>query len=590
MKTSNMHQVRISLGCLTLLLVLALFLSGAPQAFAQTTTPARNAGTGTNVTGVGTVAWTNPENIVSNDNTYATVAVTGGAISNYLQATNFGFSIPPEATSSGITVTIGRFESGLGTGNDVRDSYVQLIKGGTVGGTNLAVTGTEWPTSEGVATYGGTGSTWALTWIPADINAANFGVALAVNSTNNRTGSVDYIEIAITLTIAGTYKSQFTAMNTGSPTWCPGETRTVTVTVKNNGTLTWTDSWPDINIGVKWNTNGTSWADYYVRTDAGNLAPGATATYSLTITASNATAGPVYGTPFSAGSNNLTFDAVYEGLSWFAGNGGGVGPGNTVYASPAITIGAVPAQPGTISGSATPCAGSSQTYSVTNVGGVTYAWTFPSGWSQTGGGTTNSVVVTVGAVSGNVQVTPSIASCTGTPRTLPVTVNALPATPTASDQTICKGSTATFTASGASGGDRYKWYDAASAGVLLKTSTNNTDNTFTTPALTNTTSYWVSIISSANCETSRTQVTANVSSPAASVTGKTNIACYAGTNGTITIQASGGVAPYQFSLDNGLTYTTGSNPNPYTFTGLSANIQNKIRVKDSNGCESPAIL
>jgi hypothetical protein len=80
-----------------------------------------------------------------------------------------------------------------------------------------------------------------------------------------------------------------------------------------------------------------------------------------------------------------------------------------------------------------------------------------------------------------------------------------------------------------------------------------------------------------------------VYSPVATVSTHTNISCYAGTNGTITILASGGTPPYQFSVDNGVTYTTGSNPNPYTYGGLSANVPYKIRIIDSNGCQSLAI-
>jgi hypothetical protein len=83
----------------------------------------------------------------------------------------------------------------------------------------------------------------------------------------------------------------------------------------------------------------------------------------------------------------------------------------------------VPSQPSTINGSTNPDQGSSQNYSVTNVAGVTYTWSFPAGWTQTGGGTTNSVTVTVGATSGNVQVTPSNSCGNGTARTLAVTVN-----------------------------------------------------------------------------------------------------------------------------------------------------------------------
>jgi hypothetical protein len=465
MKTNNTYKTQTSLFCLTRLLALVIFLAGSPKAFTATiTTPATNAGTGADVAGVGTVTWSNPGNIISNDNTYATVAVNGGSISHYLQATNYGFGIPAGATITGITVTIGRFENSTALGNDVRDYRLQLIKGGVIVGSNLAATGTDWPITEGVASYGGTGNMWGTTWTPADINASNFGVALAVNSTNIRIASVDYMQISVTYT--ATYRSQFTAMNIGSPTWCAGETRTVTVTVKNIGTATWTDGapFPDVNIGVKWNAE----IDYFVRTDAGGLAAGSTQTYSLTVTAP------------SAGSNNLTFDIVKEGDCWFGNNSGSCGPGNSVYSSSAITIiGGIPAQPSAINGSATPCVGSSQTYNVTNITGVTYNWTFPSGWTQTGGGTTNSVTATVGLTPGDITVTPSNACGNGATRNLGVTPNAL-ATPSVSitsapGNTICAGISVTFTATPTNGGTlpSYQWkLNGGNVGLNSPTYTN----------------------------------------------------------------------------------------------------------------------
>ncbi len=138
------------------------------------------------------------------------------------------------------------------------------------------------------------------------------------------------------------YLAQIQSVNFGSSDWCAGETRTVTVTVKNNGVQTWTNAAPDINIGIKWNTNGTNWADYYVRTDANGLAPGAIGTYSLVITASNATNGPAYTTPLSVGLNNLIVDLVSEQNFWFADNINGGGPGNVKYTSPAISINSYP--------------------------------------------------------------------------------------------------------------------------------------------------------------------------------------------------------------------------------------------------------
>ena len=297
----------------------------------------------------------------------------------------------------------------------------------------------------------------------------------------------------------------------------------------------------------------------------------------------------------NGGAHKTTNGIGNAGSTPGGGGGGGRGGGGTTATGGAGAAGQIvftycvlPAQPSTITGSTTPCYGSSQTYSVTNVVGVTYNWTFPAGWTQTAGGTSNSVTVTVGSVSGNVQVIPSNVCGDGTARTLGVNPN-VPASPTTTGASICTGNTTTLYASGAVSGDKYKWYDAATGGILLKTSTNYSDNTYTTPVLTITTNYWVAILTSGGCEGARTQVTATVSNPATSITGQTNISCFANNDGSITIQAGGGIPDYQFSVDNGLNYTTGSNPNPYTYTGLSANVPYKIRVIDSKGCESPAI-
>ncbi|MEP7164084.1 MAG: T9SS type A sorting domain-containing protein [Ferruginibacter sp.] len=165
-------------------------------------------------------------------------------------------------------------------------------------------------------------------------------------------GTTDHIggnggpgQIKITYTQL-TFKSQIISLTTGSSTtWCGGETRTnVIATIKNIGTATWNDvPGQDINVGLKWNSAATcpasgAWCDYHVRVDAAGLTPGSTGTYTFTITASNATGGPTYGTVLTAGSNNLICDIVYEAVSWFGDNGGGVGPGNAKFTSAAQTI------------------------------------------------------------------------------------------------------------------------------------------------------------------------------------------------------------------------------------------------------------
>jgi len=159
------------------------------------------------------------------------------------------------------------------------------------------------------------------------------------NGTSIGSGAGGNGQVIITYTPA--YLAQIISADTGPSTWCAGETRTVSVTIKNIGTQAWTDGGgKDFNIGIKWNTNGSSWPDYHVRVDAGNLAPGATRTYFFTVTASNNVNG-AYTTPLAAGTNNLTFDVVYEGVAWFGNNPAGttgVGPGNAVFTTPNQTI------------------------------------------------------------------------------------------------------------------------------------------------------------------------------------------------------------------------------------------------------------
>jgi len=91
-------------------------------------------------------------------------------------------------------------------------------------------------------------------------------------------------------------------------------------------------------------------------------------------------------------------------------------------------------------------------------------------------------------------------------------------------------------------------------------------------------------------ETKTNYITVSSACPTitASVTGKTDVNCNAGADGTITVSASGGVAPYSYSVNNGTDWTA-SPANPYTFNNLVANEVYKIRVKDANGCESPVI-
>jgi len=182
----------------------------------QTSGP-RDATSGTNVTGVGTIAWTNPTNITGAGT--AGMIVTTSATTNYLRGTAYGFSIPSNATINGITLRISKSSSGT-TAPYLRDSEVKLVKGGVILAANKAATTTDWSNNNVLATttYGGATDLWNTTWTPAEINASGFGAVLAATNAstgNNRTAAVDFMQITVTYTLPGSI-NWYTASSGGT--------------------------------------------------------------------------------------------------------------------------------------------------------------------------------------------------------------------------------------------------------------------------------------------------------------------------------------------------------------------------------------
>lgn len=82
--------------------------------------------------------------------------------------------------------------------------------------------------------------------------------------------------------------------------------------------------------------------------------------------------------------------------------------------------GSAPATPGTISGNASVCYGSTNTYTISPVSGATsYTWTLPGGWNGTS--TTNSIIATAG-LSGTISVTANNIYGSSTQSTIGITV------------------------------------------------------------------------------------------------------------------------------------------------------------------------
>lgn len=148
-------------------------------------------------TGTGT-AWSNPTNVYASDDNYATV--DGKNPTQKLWCTNFGFSIPTDATIVGIQVlNEGHSPSphpSVGEGNyyDYR-----LIKGGSETG-DLKGAGDLHGGSDATTTVpAATNDLWSVSLSPSDVNSSNFGAyyMLSWYSAVSDTEAVDQFNIKV---------------------------------------------------------------------------------------------------------------------------------------------------------------------------------------------------------------------------------------------------------------------------------------------------------------------------------------------------------------------------------------------------------
>jgi len=150
--------------------------------------------------GIGTVAWTNPDNAKVSDNVYATASGAKPWTSHYLKATNFGFSIPSGAIINGILVEI---EEKGSTPSPAHESAIKIVKAdGTIGTTNKS-TGATLPSSDTYISYGSDSDLWDETWDDTKINDIDFGVVFSIAGNGGTGGYVDHIRITVYYTETG---------------------------------------------------------------------------------------------------------------------------------------------------------------------------------------------------------------------------------------------------------------------------------------------------------------------------------------------------------------------------------------------------
>jgi gliding motility-associated-like protein len=225
-----------------------------------------------------------------------------------------------------------------------------------------------------------------------------------------------------------------------------------------------------------------------------------------------------------------------------------------------VTVNPIPVAPTVLP--ATICAGSTATLTATAPGG-TYQWYNAAAGGtllQTGASYTTPPLI----VSTTYYVQTTVGGCTGPRAAVTVTVNPIPAAPTAAPVTICTGNTATLTATAPGG--TYQWYNAPAAGVLLQTGAS-----YTTPVLAATTTYYVQT-TTGGCTSPRTAVTVTVNPiPVADIISDVSSGCaglvvHFNNNSTL-----GGT--YAWSFAGGAPSTAAVySPPPVTFTAPGNNM------------------
>jgi len=177
----------------------------------------RTAGTGASSSTVyagdptgGYYAWANPSRITADDASLSTVtfpsaAGTSNTASEYLRASNFGFSIPTGARIDGVTTSVEASQTGSFGPYIYR---VRLAVGGALTAEDKANAGAG-ITWSGMLVHGGPSDTWSNALDSSIVNASNFGVGylvvpLIVASTIQAcTGSADVVTMTVDYTIIG---------------------------------------------------------------------------------------------------------------------------------------------------------------------------------------------------------------------------------------------------------------------------------------------------------------------------------------------------------------------------------------------------
>jgi hypothetical protein len=253
------------------------------------------------------------------------------------------------------------------------------------------------------------------------------------------------------------------------------------------------------NITYQWQILDTSSGSYVDLTNTGGYSNVATASFTINSTGN-----------FGAGTYRCKVNGDFA---------------TTVYTNTvSFTVNALPTTPTT--SNVSNCGPGSVVLTASGGSSGQYLW-----YDQNGlvSGQNNNTYTTPSiSVTSGYSVAITDGKCVSPKVSITATINAIPATPGAQGTSACQGKTITLTATGATNG-QYRWYTAATGGTAINGEVNST---YTTPTLTTTTTYYVSI-NNGTCESTRTAALATVTNCTAPVIKPDSVATQIG--GKITL-------------------------------------------------------
>ena len=377
---------------------------------------------------------------------------------------------------------------------------------------------------------------------------------------------------------------------------CDSGTVTLQATT-NVGTLNWYDASVGGNLvgtGASFTTPSlTSTTTYYVESVNGVCSSARSAVIATVNTTPSITA-TTPATRCGAGTVNISVTASAGTVFWYSASSGGTALSAGSSYSPSVTATTTYYAETTLSGCTSPrtpvlvtvnevptitatapasrCDSGTVTLGATASSGTISWYNVSSGGTSLGTGT--SFTTPSISTSTNFYVEVSSGICTSTRTAVLATVNVTPSITATTPNSRCdSGSVALFASANAG---VLQWYDAAVDGTLLGTGT-----TFTTPSISNTTTYYVASVNN-SCASVRVPVVATVNAVPTVVSTADASSC-AGTLTALTATPSEGVIYWYNSASGGSAFATG---NSLPVSGSSATYYAEA---SSNGCPSARV-